>query len=215
MANVSKWSNVAVAVQSALSASQVVSGITKAATGVATYVGTDPVNGDYVALTANGMYQVDGRIFRVANVNGAGNTLELEGEATTSYDTFTSGSLGIVTFGTSLTTLVGLSATGGEPSFISTTTIHDNVSRQIPGIPSPVVFSFESLWDPADAGLVALKAASDASARRAVRFTFSGGQKLVFNGYISCTLLPVGNAQDKVTTNVTINLDGNPTVYAS
>lgn len=215
MANVSKWSNVAVAVQSALGSVQTVSAITKAATGVATYVGSDPSVGDFIVLTANGMYQVDGRVFRVGTVDTGGNTLQLEGENTTDYETFTSGSFQTVTFGTSLTTLVGLQASGGEPSFISTTTIHDNVARQIPGIPSPITFAFESLWDPQDAGLQALKVASDQAAKRAIRFTFSGGQKVVFNGYVSCTLLPIGNAQDKVTTNVTITLDGRPTTYAS
>lgn len=215
MATVRKWSNVAVAVQSALANAQTVSAITKANPGVMTYVGTDPSDGDYIVLTANGMYQLDSRVFRVDNTNAGGNTTELEGQDTTSFDTFTSGSLQIITFGTSLSTLVSLQASGGEASFIPTTTIHDNVARQIPGIPSPITFSFESIWDPADAGLIALKAASEANAKRAFRFTFSDGAKLLFNGYVSYTGLPTGQAQDKVVTPVTITMDGAPTVYTS
>lgn len=212
---VKKWSNVQVAVQSALAAPITISAITKASPGVVSWgAGTDPVNGDFIAMTSNGMFQLDGRVFRVANVNGAGNTLELEGENTTLYDTFSSGSFQVVTFGTSLTTLVGLSASGGEPSFISTTTIHDNVARQIPGIPSAISFAFESIWDPTDAGLIALKAASDQAAKRAIRFTFADGARLVFNAYVSCTLLPIGQAQDKVMTSVSMSLDGRPSVYA-
>jgi hypothetical protein len=215
MANVSKWSNVAVAIQSALATAVPINSITKASPGVVGYTGTDPVNGDYLAVTANGMFQVDSRVYRAANVNGAGNTVELEGENTTAYDTFTSGSFQVVTFGTSITTLTGLQASGGDFDFIDVTTIHDNVRRQIPGISSPATFTFESLWDVSDAGLIALKQASDAQSKRAIRFTFSNGQKVVFLGYVGATLLPQGNAQDKVTTQVVITMDGRPTVLAT
>jgi hypothetical protein len=201
---VSVWSNVAVAIQSALSASQVISGVTKASTGVATYVGADPSNGDYIKISAVGMSQIDGRIFRVANVNAGGNTLELEGENTTHYDTFSAGTFEIVTFGTTLATATGLSASGGDFEFIDTTTIHAAVRSQIPGLASP-----------ADAGLVALKAAADIKAQRAVRFTFANGQKTLFVGYVGATLLPVGNAQDKVMTPTVITMYGRPTHYAT
>lgn len=214
MANAKKWSNVQVAVQSALASAVTISAISKANPGVVTYSGTDPTEGDYVVLTANGMYQVDGRVFRLGTVDSGANTAQLESEDTSLYETFTSGTFEKITFGTSLTTLVNLTAQGGEPSFIPTTTIHDNVARQIPGIPSPITFAFEAIWDPSDAGLIALKAASDAAAKRAFRFTFADGAKLVFNGYVSCPNLPVGQAQGLVTTNVTITLDGRPTVYA-
>lgn len=215
MATPQVWSNVAVAIQSALSASQVISDITKASTGVATYVGADPSNGDYILVTSVGMSQVDGRIFRVANVNAGGNTLELEGENTTNYDTFVSGSFEIITFGTTLATATNLSASGGDFDFIDTTTIHEAVRTQIPGTAAPAVYNFENLWDIGDAGLVALKAAADAKAKRAVRITFASGYKTLFNGYIGATLLPVGQAQDKVTTPVVITMHGRPTHYAT
>jgi len=215
MATVTLWQNVAVAMQSALSASQSISSITKANPGVVTYAGADPSNGDYIKLTVLGMSQVNNRIFRVANVNTGANTLELEGENTTAYDTFTSGSLEIVTFGTTLSTLTDLSASGGDFDFIDTTTIHDNVKSQIPGSANPSSFSFGSIWDPADSGLIALKSASDSKAERAMRFTFSNAKKLLFNGYVGATLLPTGNAQDKVTTQVVITMYGKPTTYAT
>ena len=214
MANVSLWSNVQVAVQSAIGAAQVVSGITKANPGVATYVGTDPANGDYFYLTSQGMTQVDGRVFRVANVNTGGNTLELEDENTTSYDTFSSGNLYPLTFGTTLATATSVSGTGGDFDFIDTTTIHSAVKSQIPGAANPATYTFENIWDVADAGLIALKAASQLKALRAIRFTFSNGQKLVFMGYVGASLLPVGQAQDKVTTSVVITMFGAPTVYS-
>lgn len=216
MANVSKWNSVAVAIQSALATAQTVTAISKANPGVATYSGTDTyANGDYVKVTAVGMAQVNGRVFRVANVNTGAKTFELEGENTTSYDTFTSGSIEEVTFGTTMSSATGLQASGGDFDFIDVTTIHDNVRKQITGAANPAVYTFESIWDVADTALIALKAASDQQAQRCVRFTFANGQKVVFNGYVGCALLPTGNAQDKVITQLVITMFGTPTYYSS
>lgn len=213
---VSLWSNVGVAVQSALATAQAITGITKASTGVLEYDGADNYsNGDLVLLRVQGMHQLDGRIARVANVDTGANTFELEGINTAAFDTFTSGTIEEITFGTALATATGLSASGGDFEFIDVTTIHDSVRKQIPGVASPAVYNFESIWDVSDAGLVALKAASDNKAELAVRFTFANGQKVYFTGYIGATLLPVGSAQDKVTTQVAITMFGRPTVYAS
>ena len=152
----------------------------------------------------------------VARVSSsAANTFNLEGVDTTNFDTFTSGNCYKITFGTTLSTAVGLSASGGDFDFIDVTTIHDNVKKQVPGAANPATFSFTSIWDVADAGLLALKSASDNQAQRAIRITFANGQKLVFTGYIGCTLLPVGNAQDKVETNFVITMFGKPNVYSS
>lgn len=215
MAQVTKWSGVAVAVQSALSAALTVSAISKANPGVVSYAGTDPSNGAFVLIRAEGMHQVDNRVFRVANVNGAGDTFELEGENTTDYDTFVSGTAEVITFGTSAASFTSVSASGGDFEFIDVTTIHDNVRKQIPGVASPATYTFESFWDPADPALAALKAASDNQTQRAFRLTFPNGYKLVGTGYIGATLLPTGNAQDKVVTSVVITLFGRPTLYTT
>jgi len=215
MATPQIWSNVGIVIQSALGSTQVIDSISKANPGVLAYQGADPTNGAYILLTVQGMTQVDGRVFRIANVNAGANTLELEGENTTSYDTFASGTMQVVTFGTTLSVATDLQASGGEFEFIDVTTIHDTVRKQIPGPASPAVYTLENLWDVSDAGLIALKAASDAKAQRCVRFNFSTGQKLVFNGYIGATLLPTGNAQDKVVTSAAITMFGKPSVYST
>lgn len=209
MANVSLWSNVGVAIQSALASPLTITAITKASPGVATSTAHGLSNGDYVLLDVQGMTEVSGRVFRVASV--AANTFALEGENTTNYGTFSSGTAKKITFGTTLATATGLSASGGDFEFIDTTTIHDPVRSQIPGVANAATYTFESIWDVADAGLVALKAASDIKAQLAVRFSFANGQKVVFVGYVGATLLPVGNAQDKVTTQVVITMFGRPT----
>jgi hypothetical protein len=37
----------------------------------------------------------------------------------------------------------------------------------------------------------------------------------VFNGYVGATLLPAGNAQDKVITQSVVTMFGRPTIYNS
>lgn len=215
MATAKKWSNVAVAMQSALGADITLTAITKAAAGVVTTSAAHGLsNGDFVVLTVQGMRQVDDRVFRVSAASGS--TFTLEGEDTTAFDTFTSGKANKVTFGTSITTATTLSSSGGDFDFIDTTTIHQAARTQMPGLPAAASYSFDNIWDVSDAGLKAMKSASDAQAKRAFMFTFgTGGQIMVFNGYVGASLLPGGSAQQLVTTKTTITMNGTPTYFAS
>lgn len=214
MAVITKWANVAVSVQSTLSASVSISGVTKASPGVVTTGSAHGWStGDYVLVSSQGMYQINYRVFRISAASGS--TFTLEGEDTTNYGTFTSGSAQKITFGTSLATLTSINASGGDFDFIDTTTIHDNIKTQVPGLPNPSNYTFESFWDPSDAGLIALKAASDSQAQRAILFSFANGQKFVFNAYVGCSLSPTGAAQDLIKTSVVFTALGGPKAYAS
>jgi hypothetical protein len=216
MANVSIWSGVGIAIQSALGNAQTVSGVTKANPGVATYVGSDPSNGDYIYLSSVlGMFEIEERVIRVANVNGGGNTLELEGEDTTLYGTFTSGNMQPVTFGTTLAIVTDVNVSGGDFARIDTTTVHDLVRKTIPGAANEIVISGSCIWDPSDAGFKALKSASQLKSKRAVKISFANGYKSVFTGYIGFTGVHTGQAQDKVVTPFEISLFGTPTYYTN
>lgn len=213
MATAKKWSNVAVAMQSALASTVTITGISKASEGVVTATNTFSA-GDYVVLSVQGMRQVDDRVFRVKSPTGS--NFVLEGEDTTAFDTFSSGTCQKITFGTSITTATTLSSSGGEFDFIDTTTIHVAQRSQMPGLPSAASYSFDNIWDISDSGLKAMKSASDAQAKRSFLFTFgTGGQIMVFNGYVGASLLPGGSAQQLVTTKTTITMNGTPTYYAS
>lgn len=219
MANKRKWSNVAVALESARAAAQVITGITKAAPGVVTTSGTLPTNGAYVIFDTVGMSQINGAVFRVTGATGS--TFKLADVATgaeldtTSYDTFTSGTFAVVTLGTSITTATTISPSGGDFDQIDTTTIHDAHRTTIPGLPSAMSYNMEHIWDPADAGLKALNAAYKANAKKVVMFTFGlGGPKMLFAGYVGATLMPGGQSQGLVTTSTVFTIDGFPTYYA-
>lgn len=211
------WSKVSVAVQSALATAVTATGITKANPAVMALAtgGSVPTNGDYVLLSVGGMHQLNKRVARAANANATGLTFELEGIDSSLYDTFASGSYRAITFGTPITTLTDVSPAGGDPEFSDTTTIHDSVRTQAPVISSGLTISATSKFDPSDAGLKALQAASESLSERAVRFTFANGAKLLFNGYISLPFVPTGQSQGLVTTPLTITADGRATVYAS
>lgn len=210
---VRKWSNVSVAMQSALAAPLTITAISKANPGVVTAANT-LVAGDYVYLSVQGMFQLDGKVVRVAAP--AAGSFTLEGIDTTLFDTFSSGTAQKITFGTSITTATTMSASGGDFDFIDTTTIHSAVKTQIPGTANPITYSFDNLWDPADAGQIAMKAASDTQGIRAVRLTFgTGGPIVVFAGYVGYTGAPGGQAQDKVVSPAVLTAFGSLTNYSA
>lgn len=213
MATARKWSNVAVAMQSALGTDITITAITKAAEGVVTATNTLTL-GDFIVLTVQGMFQLNERVARVKTVSGSGFTLE--GVDTTLFDTFSSGTCNKITFGTSVTTATTVNGSGGNYDMIDTTTIHSAQKTQIPGTANPATYSMDNIFDVSDAGLLAIKLASDAQAKRAFKFTFgTGGQIMTFNGYVGGNLLPGGQGQGLVTTQTVITMNGSPTYYAS
>lgn len=219
MATVRKWSGVAVAMQSTLGTNKTITAIVVGAT--ATVTGTHDFGaGDYVVFTVNGMNEINGRVFRVLSVSTTVSfVIEGSGGAslnTTGYGAFTSGTCNKITFGTSISTATSMSASGGDFDFIDTTTIHDLVKTQVPSTANPLSYSFDNIWDAADAGQIAMKTASDTQAQRAFKFTFGGGGPImVFNGYVGFTGAPTGSAQDKVVSPASVTAFGSPTYYAS
>lgn len=215
MAKVTVWKGVQVAMQSAITAAINVTGITKASPGVLTSAAAhNIIAGEYFLLTeVQGMIEVGNRLFRAATASGS--TLTLEGEDTTLYGTFTSGKIQKITFGTNFSTLLDFNVAGGEFSEIDTTTIHDLQATSIPGLPSALVITSNSIWDVSDPGLVAAKKASDVAGIRAFLLTFQNQQKFLVNGFVGATISPAGSAQEKVTTPIKITANGGSTVYAS
>lgn len=209
------WSNVGIDVQTALGTALTITDISKAATGVATYTGTDPVDGAYVLMSVQGMYQVNDRVMRIGNVNTTAKTFELEGEDTTDYDTFVSGSAQVITFGASFSSVQNIAVSGGDPEFADTTTIHDNVRKRTPVIVSPLSFSMTNLFNLSDAGFIECNKAYKAKAKRAIRLRFGTGARMVLVGYPAAAGVPTGQAQGVVQTTVSIEAQNIPSVYAT
>ena len=210
MATAKVWKNVDVKMQSAIAAAKTITAISKASPAAVSCTGHGYSNGDIVFVLAEGMFQVDARVFRVSAV--ATDSFKLEDENSTEYDDFISGTVAKVTLGTNVTTATTISSSGGDFAMIDKTTIHANTRSEMPGLPNAISYTMEHIWDPSDTGLKAMKVASDLQQRRVFKFTI-GDAIVLFAGYVGCTLLPGGQAQDLVKTTSVFTLDGTPSYY--
>lgn len=218
MANKYTWSGITIAVQSALASAITVGagGVTKASPGVMTYTGTDPSNGDALYLSSVlGMSQLDERVIRAANVDSGANTLELEGEDTTLYDTMVSANAQVITFGTSLSIVSAIQASGGSFEKIDATLLHETVRSFVLGPASEFSLILDCIWDPADPGLAAMKTSSKSKAKRAIRISHPAGPKIYTVGYVGATGMPTGSAQGLMLTSIEISGQGVPTSYST
>ena len=212
------WSNVGVDVGTASAEAITITAISKANPGVVTFSGTPavaPANGDYILLAVQGMHQVNERLFRVAEYNGTAKTFKLEGEDTTTYDTFIGGTARIVTFGASFSSVQNIQVSGGEYEKADLTTIHDAVKKQAPTVASPMTISMTNYFDLQDPGFVECNKAFKSKTTRAIRLRFGTGAKIAFVGYVGAAGVPTGQAQQAVMTPVTIDAQNLPSVWAS
>lgn len=212
------WSNVGVDVQTGLGDAITINSISKASPGVVTYNGTPavlPANGDYVLLQVQGMHQVNERLMRIAEFNGTAKTFKLEGEDTSTYGTFVSGTARIVNFGASFSSVQNIQVSGGEYEKADLTTIHDAVKKQAPTVASPMAISMTNFFDLDDPGFAECNKAFKAKTTRAFRLRFATGAKIAFVGYVGAAGVPTGQAQQAVMTPVTIDAQNLPSVWAS
>lgn len=206
------WSKVAVAVQTALAAAVTITAISKANPAVATASNTY-TNGDIVLLKISGMTQLDYRVVRVAAATVS--SFQLEGVDSTGFDAFVSGTSEKITFGATASTFQDVNGSGGEAAGIDVSTIHNDQNIQIPGNRNPVIYNFNSIWDPADAALLQMRTFDNSKTPGCMQFTFATGAKLYFAAYMTAPLVAVGSAGNTVTTPVSARLRGLLTSYSS
>jgi len=206
MANINIWSKVAVAVQTVLAASKTITGITKASPAVVSSTGHGYTTGQEVKLSINGMIELANAVVKVTMIDA--NSYSLDSIDSTLFNTFTSGSGQLVTFGASAATFQDINGTGGEASDVDYTTIHDDTTKLMPGVKSALQYTFGSLWDPADAALIELKKADNVKGTRCIKLTFATGARVMFDCYPSVSMAPSGSKGAPVTTPVSFKLTG-------
>lgn len=176
--------NVKVEVEQTSGSAIAVTAVTQAATGEATSAAHGLANGDVVVFTVSaGMVELDQQGARVANVTT--NTFELEGLDTTSYSVFTAGTVKKVTAWQTLSGAQSISMPSPAPNKIDITTLIDTSKQYAYGLPDAPDGSINGLFDPLNAAVIALRAATKVNGSRAFRITFAGGQKAVFNALVS------------------------------
>jgi hypothetical protein len=215
MADYNVWSKTNIDIGN-FGALQVISSITKANPAVVTYVGADPVNGDYILIRdVVGMTEVNDQIFRVANVVGGSNTLELEDVDSTNFTTFVSGNMSPVSWDASMTTVQDVNSGGGEFQFTDITTIHDALQKRIPTVASPFTMQLGCLFKPGDAAHIELEEANDTKTTRGIRVRFATGDVAAWTAYVGASGIPTGSAQQVVKTNVSFEGQGKPRFWAA
>lgn len=211
-----KWSNVAVRVsnQEGILEKQV-QNITKAAEPVVSCTGHGYAVGDYVWFNSDeGMTEIDNRVARIKSVTT--DSFVLEKFDTTLFGTFeeNKGSVRKLPMTVNMRAAQAVQSGGGGFSFEDVTTIHDGHRIEIPGPANAATFTFTCFWNPGDPALAELKKVSDAQDQRGFLIQFGvGGPIVAFIGYVGATLLPSGQAQGVVNTDVAVTMYGAPTYY--
>ena len=198
--------------QSAISAKQAITAITKANPAVITYAGADMANGDYIALTDMfGMTEFEEAMVKAANVNTTANTFEAEDQNSTGYGTFATGNLQVVTMATELGDGTGFTINGFEQQFAEYNLLRDRITRKLPTTVSAGGIELPMLWDPTTAAAQAIVSAADSAARLGFKVLFPDGLEMIFFGYIGASGLPRTEGNNSVmTTSVSISMATRP-----
>ena len=193
-----------------------VTGISNANPGVATSTSHGLSDGNIV-LMSSGWSNVDGRVVRVTS--SATNTFALEGIDTSSTTLFPSGAgagtATVISAFTQITQIMGFATSGGDQQFATYSFLEQSFETQIPTITSAQTITIDIADDPALAGYIALKAAADARAIRAIKIAMPDGSVIYYNGYVSFNETPSVTKGQVMQVQATFSLLGRPVRYAS
>lgn len=193
-----------------------VSAITNANPGVATSTAHGFSNGDIVTMVS-GWSNLNNRIERVSG--SLTNSFNLEGLDTSSTTLYPAGSgtgtATAITAWQQISQIMSFETSGGDQQFTTFSFLEQNFETQI-----PTVFSAQSIKigiadDPTLAGYIALKAAADARAVRALRLQLPDGSVLYYQGYVSFNETPTVTKGQVMQVTATFSLQSRPTRYAS
>ena len=193
-----------------------VSGITNASPGVATSTAHGLANGAILAVTS-GWQNLTDRIVRVSA--SATNTFGLEGIDTTLTSRYPIGS-GVgsvqeITAFTQIQQIMGFTTSGGDQQFTNYSFLEQDFETQTPTITSAQSITLDIADDPSLAGYIALKAASEARAVRALRLSLPDGSFLLYQGLVSFNETPTVTKGQVMTVKATFSLKSRPVRYAA
>lgn len=202
-----------IAIQSVANGSaKTITAITLATTAVVSAATHGFTNGQYVLITTDGsMPEVNGRIFRVANITAG--TFELEGINSTAFGAFTGGSAVLTTIGQSYSTIQSVSASGGDPESLDRTTVHDTVKKAIFGLRSAAQLELITWFEPANPALILTSTYNRTGETVSVLITFSDGKKIVMPCVVAYEQSIINNTNTSATNKITLVAQALPTTY--
>jgi hypothetical protein len=193
-----------------------VSGISNANPGVATSTAHGLANGALLSVVS-GWSNLNSRIVRVAG--SATNTFNMDGIDTTSTTLYPAGSgagtVQEITGFTQISQIMGFSTSGGDQQFATFSFLEQGFETQIPTITSAQSISIDIADDPTLPGYIALKAASDARAVRALKLAMPDGSFILYQGYVSLNETPTVTKGSVMQVKATFSLQAKPVRYAS
>lgn len=203
--------------ESAIASAKTITGITKAAPGVITATAHGYANGDVVLLEVQGMVELNGYLFKVANIAtdtfqvvGADGTTGID---TTLFGTFTSGTAKKVTLGTSITGVQEFNFSGGDIKVTDSTTVNDTVDTQVVTGATAQSADMTMQWDPSSAAQQAMVTAFKTRANKGFKVVWPDGANVMWYGTVGYTGAPGGGKQGITTSPAKITMLGGLTVY--
>ena len=193
-----------------------VSAITNANPGVATSTSHGFSNGSILTMVS-GWSNLNNRVVRVAGA--ATNAFNLDGIDTSSTTLYPAasgtGTAQEITAFTQITQIMNFSTSGGDQQFANFSFLEQNFETQIPTIFSAQSIAIDIADDPSLAGYIALKAASDARAIRALKLAMPDGSFILYQGYVTLNETPTVSKGAVMTVKATFSLQSRPVRYAS
>lgn len=176
--------NMSVAIEASRDTAITVTAVTKASPGVATATAHGLTNGDIVIFACpTGMVELDGQAVRVSAADT--NTFTLEGLDTSAYTDWGTGTATEILTWTTISGAQSVSMPDPAPNKIDITTLIDKTKQYGYGLPDAPDGTINGLYDPANAGVAIIKAATKANAAKVFRISWAGGQKTYFNANVS------------------------------
>ncbi|MGE3346055.1 MAG: phage tail protein [Ramlibacter sp.] len=208
--------NTQIALATAYATAIAFASLTNAAPPVAGSVAHGLADGD-ILLVNSGWTKLDGRIARVDNADT--DDFELEGIDTTNTGFFPAaagvGTVSKITAWTSITQVLDVQPTGGDQQFQNYEFFEDDMQMQVPDRIAAQSIALVIADDPTLPGYLALKAAHEASAIRALRFTLPNGSKIFYNGYVSFNETPSMSKGNVMSVRAQLSLSARATRYAT
>lgn len=203
-----------VAIATTYGSTKTVSAITNANPGVITSASHGLLNGAFYELKS-GWQKINERIFKAANV--ATNAMDVTGIDTTDTNRYptgsSSGTLREITAWTQIAQILDFTTNGGEQQFSNFAFLEEDFERQLPTVTSAQSLQIGIADDPSLAGFIALKAAGEARAIRAIKVTLPNGSVILYNGYVSFNETPTLSKGNVMQVTATVSLQGRPVRY--
>lgn len=181
---------ITVSIETALAGAKAISAISKATEAVVTATGHGYSDSDIIKITdTSGMFQVNNRAFRVDLVAGSPitNKFGLKGVNSSAYTTYSSGGN---CYKATMTGIDGIASipnlAGGTTPMVDVTTLASFVQEQSPGLAAMGSTTFDMIYNPTDAGQIALFQARENMADKVFTVTLK-------SGLIACCVAYVNN----------------------